>query len=191
MDKMNEIYEKLSAPFTIIGEDGKTYYTHKWRVLTGRTCVPYVDARQVSKRLNDVLGIDGWSHILEETTKNMMICNLTIMVDGKELSHSDVGTPNNVEKEKSMASDALKRAAVHFGVGAYLHDIQAVTIPKSENVDLRNGDAVTHYINKTSAEAMKLSEIYHKLKKEDKLKYKETFVELFNIVKNDVNAASK
>ena len=65
--KEKEIYKMLSSPFTTSGADGKEYPAHKWRVQKGRRCVPYIDARQVSERLNEVFGLDGWNHTIEET----------------------------------------------------------------------------------------------------------------------------
>ena len=35
----------------------------------------------------------------------------------------DCGTESNVEKQKGEASDAFKRAAVHFGIGRDLYNL--------------------------------------------------------------------
>jgi len=80
---------------------------------------PYVDARQVQQRLDDVFGTMGWSNTYEAETGTSSI---TVEIDGKQITKSDVGTEtDNVKVEKSTrykgkASDAFKRAAVLFGI---------------------------------------------------------------------------
>ena len=186
MEKLTkeEIYKKLSAPFTTIGADGKTYPAHKWRVQKGLRCIPYIDARQVSERLNSVLGINGWSDTLEETSQKMMICNLTCIIEGKAISHSDVGTPKNAEAEKSMASDSLKRAAVHFGIGRYLYEIEPVQV--SNKVDqsiLKDGAKLTSLINQLHPLRAKLSEIFRAIPEENKESVQNNFTAIWNALK--------
>ena len=164
MEKEQEIYKQLSAPFTTIGADGNEYPAHKWRIQSGKRCIPYIDARQVSERLNQVLGVDGWNNTIEETNQKMLISNLTCIIGGKEVSHSDVGTQANTEKEKSMASDSLKRAAVHFGIGRYLYDIEPVTLPANTPSDIiKDGAKLSSYINQLHPMRSKLTEIYKAL----------------------------
>jgi hypothetical protein len=91
--------------------------------------VAYVDARTVMDRLDAVVGAGGWSFTLEP-----------IVVDGGELrvargrltiagvTKDDIGTASNWEPSKGCASDALKRAAVLFGVGRYLYALPVVTV---------------------------------------------------------------
>jgi hypothetical protein len=74
--------------------------------------VTYVDARLVQERLDLVCGGD-WSSTLEEFAGGIK-CSLTLF----GVTREDVGKGNF---EKASASDALKRAAVHFGVGASLY----------------------------------------------------------------------
>ena len=163
-EEEKEIYKKLSAPFETIAADSKTYPAHKWRIQSGKRCIPYIDARQVSERLNEVLGVDGWENTIEETNQKMLISNLTCIINGKEVSHSDVGTGGSIEKEKAMASDSLKRAAVHFGIGRYLYDMEPVTVPSNTSSDiLKSPDKLSSYINQLHPMRSKLTEIYKAL----------------------------
>ncbi len=50
----------------------------------------------------------------------------TLTVHG--VSKSDVGTASQWEASKGCASDALKRAAVHFGIGRYLYALPQVWV---------------------------------------------------------------
>lgn len=128
---------------------------------------PYLSARVVAKRLDEVVGAANWSDRYEETqvvetlTRDLtdmeaMLkagfalenkanntiyfpkgndwrktleyqdisyggtrCDLTIL----GVTKSDVGSPSYAEQLKGSYSDALKRAAVKFGVGEYLYKL--------------------------------------------------------------------
>ncbi|HEV2460201.1 MAG TPA: Rad52/Rad22 family DNA repair protein [Ktedonobacterales bacterium] len=95
--------------------------------------VAYVDARTVMERLDAVVGVGGWSFALEP-----------IVLDAAELrvargrrtiggvSRDDVGTASNWEPSNGCASDALKRAAVLWGIGRYLYALPAVHVTLDE-----------------------------------------------------------
>lgn len=86
----------------------------------------YVTARTVMNRLDDVLGPAGWWDSYELLNDGSILCRLTIRLpDGSTLTKCDVGGISKMkdesDSEKSGASDALKRAAVKFGVARYLY----------------------------------------------------------------------
>ena len=94
----------------------------RFRVLRGTEkkalCAAYIDARLVIERLNKVIP-HKWEHRFEPVQGGMR-CDLT--VDG--LTRSDVGWHDNLTTDmglKGLYSDALKRAAVHFGIGVSLY----------------------------------------------------------------------
>lgn len=118
MVKVND-WSKLSEPFP----EGEV----QWRVEAlskdGRRAmvVPYVDARTVLDRLDETVGPDGWQdhyQVLVEKEGNYAVkCRLTLL----EVSKEDVGEGDSL---KAAFSDALKRAAVKFGVGRYLYRLE-------------------------------------------------------------------
>lgn len=91
----------------------------------------YVDARTVVNRLNQVVGAENWSDSYREviiTTQKEgkdkeiatlagIECTLTIL----GVSKTDVGTISFSDEVKGAYSDALKRAAVKFGIGEYFY----------------------------------------------------------------------
>lgn len=97
----------------------------KWKVQTvlgenkGALIVGYIDARLVIERLNLVCP-HLWFDAYEPTPKGNMWCHLT--VDG--ITRSDVGEGIG----KGLVSDALKRAAVHFGIGVPLYAIPSAKL---------------------------------------------------------------
>jgi len=88
--------------------------------------VAYIDARQVMDRLDSVAGWINWSDSYQviDGPSNAVQCTLTITFMGDDsVTHSDVGYPVNAKDEplKAAYSDALKRAAVKFGIGRHLY----------------------------------------------------------------------
>jgi hypothetical protein len=94
--------------------------------------VAYVDARLVIERLNAVVG-ENWS---DEMTCDQIplagaaTCALTVL----GVTRSDVGEATGLAQAKALRSDALKRAAVKFGVG--------VSVYASPRIVLKPGDGL-------------------------------------------------
>jgi hypothetical protein len=89
----------------------------------------YIDARNVMERLDEVCGPAGWTDSYMETPKGRLICTLSILVDGVWISKSDGAGDTDVEGDKGAISDALKRAAVKWGIGRYLYDMPTPWVP--------------------------------------------------------------
>jgi len=89
----------------------------------------YVDARVIQDRLDEVLGVIGWQDDYECLPDGSVVCRLRIRVGGEWLTKVDVGGPSEQpdegDRRKAAFSDALKRAAVKFGVGRYLYRLQS------------------------------------------------------------------
>jgi hypothetical protein len=85
----------------------------------------YVDARAVMDRLDDVLGVDGWRTEYVPLANGSVECRLSVWLGGQWVAKADVGSqseqPDDGDRVKAAYSDALKRAAVQFGVGRYLY----------------------------------------------------------------------
>lgn len=85
----------------------------------------YLDARDVMDRLDDVCGPENWQSLYDETTKGRIICRLSIRVNGDWITKSDGAGDTDVEGEKGALSDAMKRAAVPWGIGRYLYRLDS------------------------------------------------------------------
>ena len=84
--------------------------------------VQYITARMVMDRLDDVVSPIGWTDSYIVLSDGSVECSLSVTFDGSEwLTRCDVGTAEGTEPMKSAYSDALKRAAVKFGIGRYLY----------------------------------------------------------------------
>lgn len=137
-----EVGKRLAAPFA----PGEI----QWRaiVVKGRSALaaPYVDVRAVQRRLEEVLGIDGWQDTYQAVAHGCIECTLRIRIGDQWTWRTDVGAPISrrrrswwerllaaVEPDdenavKSAYSDALKRAAVKFGVGRDLDKMLKVWV---------------------------------------------------------------
>jgi len=165
---MNEIFEKLKAviPLDLI----------RWRV--GQTtddktmgrALPYIDARVVQNRLDDAVGPLNWKNAYVEVftgTRLLAVrCILSIRAEGGEWvakedvaylstsSRSDTDAENNV---KGVYSDALKRAAVQWGVARHLYDFRAPWVPlvdgRLAQIPSLYGEAPTDLYPAAAAEA--------------------------------------
>jgi hypothetical protein len=93
----------------------------------------YIDARDVMRRLDDACGAGGWQCEYVDMSNGTICCRIGIQSPSGEWvwkanGGSATGDVDN-EKEREMAekggySDAFKRAAVLWGVGRYLYDIE-------------------------------------------------------------------
>lgn len=102
----------LRQPFTPAAVKFKVQATWPKENPNGALIVCYIDARLAVERLNKVCP-QLWSDAYSPVDAKTMWCHLT--VDG--ITRSDVGEG----EKKGLVSDALKRAAVKFGVGVSLY----------------------------------------------------------------------
>ncbi len=111
----------LAAPF----DPGEVRF--KPAVVSGNRALAlaYVDARVIQDRLDDVLGVEGWSDDYECLPDGSVVCRLRLKIGGEWITKVDVGGPSEQpdggDRLKAAFSDALKRAAVKFGIGRYLY----------------------------------------------------------------------
>jgi hypothetical protein len=132
-----DLYHRLREPFDIrfISWKINNYNSAKTKAMI----TFYLDARAVQHRLNEVLGVEGWSFSFTELEKDKGVHGkLTVYFFApeadkasrrdecivNEVTREDVGYATTTEKSdwyKDAVSDALKRCAVHFGVGHFLY----------------------------------------------------------------------
>ncbi len=114
VESFREAARHLRRPFTPAAVKFKVQATWPKDNPTGGLIVAYIDARLAIERLNLVVP-HLWHDEYRPVTPDLMWCDLT--VDG--ITRRDVGEG----KGKGLVSDALKRAAVHFGIGVSLYAI--------------------------------------------------------------------
>ena len=90
----------------------------------------YIDCRVIQDRLDEVLGVENWMDEYEILTDGSVMCRLKLRLNGEWVVKTDVGSPSEQpdsgDRLKAAFSDAMKRAAVKFGIGRYLYRLPAV-----------------------------------------------------------------
>lgn len=128
-----ELFDELSAPFPLEYIEWRVGNTNAKFIGEGEAAkgIPlcYIDARAVMDRLDSVCGPDGWQcNYSAGVGPGSIVCNIGIRLEGDWLWKADGAGATDVEGEKGAMSDALKRAAVRWGVGRYLYDLKAPKI---------------------------------------------------------------
>ena len=121
-EEWREVGKRLAQPFDPSCVDfrpqGKPGKTGKVQA------VCYIDARTVADRLDDVVEPGAWEFTYEPlVTANgqVQIAKGRLTIHG--VTKEDVGEASNFDPSKGCVSDALKRAAVLWGIGRYLYGI--------------------------------------------------------------------
>jgi hypothetical protein len=133
------------------------------------------------ERLDNVLGLDGWQDEYEPLPDGSVVCKLRCRIGGEWLVKTDVGGPSEQpdggDRIKAAFSDALKRAAVKFGVGRYLYRLPSQWVdfdptkrrfqrlparPPGSYADPGNGKAAAKVPTITDEERQLLTELLKK-----------------------------
>lgn len=123
----DELWIELARPFGL----GEVKF--KPAVVKGNRAMAlaYIDARLVMDRLDEVVGPGNWKDSYEFLPSGIVVCALSVRVPGSSewVTKVDVGGQSEQEddgdKTKAAVSDALKRAAVKFGLGRFLYRLPA------------------------------------------------------------------
>ena len=119
------ITETLSAPFEVTEVKFKPQMVKNNRALA----IAYLDVRHIQDRLDWVLGAENWQDDYDILPDGSVTCRLRLNLGGQWVTKMDVGSPSEQpdggDRLKAAFSDALKRAAVKFGIGRYLYRLPA------------------------------------------------------------------
>ena len=115
------IQDAFARPFNPAAVKWKPSVVRQNRALA----LAYIDARLVMERLDRVVHIDGWRDEYTLLPDGSVECRLSVRVGDQWVTKADVGSqseqPDCGDRMKAAYSDALKRAAVKFGIGRYLY----------------------------------------------------------------------
>ena len=145
MTQHPDLFAALAAPF----DAGEL----KLRSQAGRQ-MPYVTARTIMNRLDEVLGPENWWDDFVPL-EHSVICRITIRLpDGTTLTKCDAGGYAGLadpgDDDKSGFADAFKRTAVKFGVGRYLY---RDGVPRFARNEPKNSDRLEPESRTGAAEA--------------------------------------
>ena len=119
-----ELFDELCRPFAAEEIDWRIGSTNADK--SKGMALAYMDARAVMDRLDGVCGPDGWQCNYTPGVNGSIVCNIGVrMPSGEWIWKADGAGATDVEGEKGMLSDALKRAAVRWGIGRYLYEMKS------------------------------------------------------------------
>jgi len=123
-----DIISKLKEPFPFEEVEAKIQVTTGDK--TKGMAVFYIDSRAIQNRLDEAVGALNWSNSFSAWQGNAQICGISIFnaERGEWVTKHDGAENSNIEAIKGGLTDAFKRAAVLWGIGRYLYQIDGVWV---------------------------------------------------------------
>ncbi len=96
--------------------------------------VPYVTNRAIMNRLDSVVGPENWYNEFKpwhaSGKKEAQICGISIFFEDKKgfITKWDGAEDSDIEPVKGGLSDSMKRAAVQWGIGRVLYNMDTVLV---------------------------------------------------------------
>jgi hypothetical protein len=136
------VYDTLAEPFDVTFHDTR-----------GGVDLEYITGEQCISRLNQVLGVNGWSFVVlnhginQEADEAWVLGSLSTTTEGISTERQQFGSqkikrsrssgaPMDIGVDlKGAATDALKKCAMLVGVGLYLSRKEQVSQPSSNDTD--------------------------------------------------------
>ncbi|KAA6446997.1 Rad52/Rad22 family DNA repair protein [Bacillus swezeyi] len=122
-----EIDEKLKKPFPEEDIEWRVLRTFKWGNKQKAVVVPYLENRAIQNRLDELFGPFGWENEFKEIHQGVL-CGIRIWFGDRAITKWDGADLTNFEKTKGGISNSMKRAAVEWGIGRYLYQIEEQTV---------------------------------------------------------------
>jgi hypothetical protein len=116
MDQLKNLKKTIPYQWRV-----QSYSKHKAKC----SCVAYIDARDVMDLLDESVGAENWQDDYK-VINNQLFAGIGIKLNNEWVWKWDTGTESQTEKEKGIVSDSFKRAAVKWGVGRFLYNLDIV-----------------------------------------------------------------
>lgn len=117
------ISQKLREPFAAEDIEWRVGSTNSDK--TRGIALAYLTNRAIQVRLDEVVGCGGWRNDYREWHDKSQLCGISIWDDDKKewITKWDGADSTDIESTKGGLSDAMKRAAVQWGIGRYLYHL--------------------------------------------------------------------
>jgi hypothetical protein len=126
---MEELEQNLKRPFPKNALSWRVGSTNKDK--TKGMMLAYIDARDVMTRLDRAVGHGNWRSEYREVM-GRLVCRIGIKMGEEWVYREDGAGDTDVEGQKGGLSDALKRAAVQWGIGRYLYELPSPWVELNE-----------------------------------------------------------
>lgn len=145
---MQDVFKNLAAPFPSDRVSWRVGSTNRRKFDAGQAqqrkgqALAYIDARDVMERFDEVLGPGNWQCEYMPMPNGTTCCRIGLWFGGQyqwiwKSNGAGATGDTSKESEREMAekgaySDAFKRAAVLWGVGRYLYDLDSPWVELDE-----------------------------------------------------------
>lgn len=124
MESKQATWAALAAPFPAediewrIAERGNGNGKQWAKVLA------YVTNRAIMQRLDEVMGPENWQNEFKHID-GAFLCGISLRIDNEWVTKWDGAQESQIEATKGGISGAMKRAAVQWGIGRYLYNLES------------------------------------------------------------------
>ncbi len=92
----------------------------------------YITNRAIMDRLDDVVGPENWRNEFTTGPGGGILCGISIRIGNEWVTKWDGAENTDIEPVKGGLSNAMRRAAVQWGIGRYLYDLPQQWVPVDE-----------------------------------------------------------
>lgn len=134
---MNDLEKKLQAPFPPNEIEWRIGRSGRKNNKVWATALAYVSNRAIMNRLDEVFGCGFWENQYKEWHNDSQICGISVYFQSvnKWVTKWDGADNTNFEGTKGGLSDSMKRAAVQWGIGRYLYNLEETFLSDGEISD--------------------------------------------------------
>ncbi len=127
-----QIQAELAMPFAPEDLEWRLQRTFEYQGEAKGVAVPYVTNRAIMSRLDDVVGPENWYNDFKPWHgtggKEAQLCGISIRYGDGFITKWDGAEDSDIEPVKGGLSDSMKRAAVQWGIGRVLYNMDVVFV---------------------------------------------------------------
>ena len=127
-----QIQAELAMPFAPEDLEWRLQRTFEYQSETKGIAVPCVTNRAIMGRLDDVVGPENWYNDFKPwhgaSGKEAQLCGISIRYGDGFITKWDGAEDSDIEPVKGGLSDSMKRAAVQWGIGRVLYNMDVVFV---------------------------------------------------------------
>lgn len=124
----DKIRKKLTAVFDPDDIEWRVSRSMKTSKGPKAVVLAYVTNRAIMNRLDEVFGVDGWKNEYKEWRDKGVLCGISAKLHGEWVTKWDGAEETNIEAVKGGFSGSMKRAAVQWGIGRYLYNLDEIWV---------------------------------------------------------------
>jgi hypothetical protein len=131
---MNDLAFQLQAPFEPEEIEWRIGRSGSGNKGIWATALAYIQNRAIMNRLDTIFGPYGWKNEFREWKSGKgQLCIISVKShDGEWVSKQDGADDTQIEGTKGGLSDSMKRAAVQWGIGRYLYNLEETWVVTQE-----------------------------------------------------------